>query len=133
VDMPNLDPNVPSQRLDHGYDESKEQLDLKDLDSVAKFRGGKLHSEKWDGDMYAPLDWECAFEHFFNARPFTALKAGHWCPECDAAWNGDEHAKKNPFFAQVWYADHDPDEQNEYPADCFNDIEGADKEYEASK
>ena len=133
VDMPNLDPNAPWKRLDHGYDESKTTLNVKDLRSAAKFRGGKLVSKKWNGDMYSPLKWECAFGHSFDARPFTVLKAGHWCPRCGATWHGDEQAKKNPFFAQVWYADHDPDEQNFYPEDCINDIKDADKEYETQK
>ena len=81
--------------------------------------------------MYTPLDWECAFEHTFIARPFTVLMAGHWCPKCAATWNCDEQAKKNPFFAQVWYADHSPDENNVYPEDCINDIENADRDYAA--
>ncbi len=106
VDMPNLDLDAEWERLDHGYDETKFQLDLSDLQSAAEFRGGKCHSASWDENLYAPQDWECAFGHRFTARPFTILKAGHWCPKCDSAWNGDEKAKKNLFFAQVWYADH---------------------------
>jgi hypothetical protein len=133
VDMPNLDPNAPSKRLDHGYDERRDVIGSSDLKSAAKFRGGKLVSRKWDGDVYSPLKWECAFGHAFEARPFTVLKAGHWCPTCEATWNGDEQAKQNPFFAQVWYADHDHDEQNVYPDDCINDIKDADREYEANK
>ena len=100
------------------------------LQKAAEFRGGKCASANWDGDLYAPLKWECAFGHTFSARPFTVLKAGHWCPQCDATWNGDEKAKTNPFFAQVWYADHDPGEANSYPDDCFNDILDADKDWE---
>ena len=133
MDMPNLDLNASWKRLNHGYDESSKQIGSNDLKSAAKFRGGKCLSKKWDGDLYSPLDWECAFGHSFAARPFTVLKAGHWCPKCEATWNGDEQAKKNPFFAQVWYADHDPDEENFYPDDCINDIKDADKEYEAQK
>ena len=133
VDTPNIDPNAPWLRLDHGYDESKASLGLKDLKGAAQFRGGRCLSIAWDGDMYTPLDWRCAFGHTFNARPFTVLKAGHWCPKCESAWNGDEHAKKNPFFAQVWYVDHSPDEQNVYPDDCINDIKDADRDFEANK
>ena len=133
VDMPNIDLNAPWKRLDHGYDESSKQIGSNDLKSAAKFRGGKCLSKKWDGNMYSPLDWECAFGHSFTARPFTVLKAGHWCPTCEATWNGDEQAKRNPFFAQVWYADHDPDEQNVYPEDCINDIRDADREYETNR
>lgn len=133
VNMPNLDPNAPAKRLDHGYDEHRDGVGSSDLQSAARFRGGKLVSRKWDGDVYSPLKWECAFGHTFEARPFTVLKAGHWCPTCEATWNGDEQAKENPFFAQVWYADHDPDEQNAYPDDCINDIKDADREYATNK
>ena len=131
VNMPNLDPDAPWERLNHGYDESKANLELKDLQDAAQFRGGKCLSTAWDGDMYTPLDWECASEHTFIARPFTVLKAGHWCPKCAATWNCDEQAKKNHFFAQVWYADHSPDENNLYPDDCINDIKDADRDYAA--
>lgn len=131
VDMPNLDPDAAWTRLDHGYDEEKENLQLSDLQKAAEFRGGECKSTNWDAaDMYAVLAWECAFGHTFSARPFTVLKAGHWCPKCDSTWNGDEHAKKNPFFAQVWYSDHTPDESNIYLDDCFKDIQDADKDWE---
>jgi len=129
VDMPNLDPDAPWERLNHGYDETKAILDLKDLQNAAGFRGGRCLAASWDGDPYAPLDWECAFGHTFTGRPFSLLKAGHWCPDCTATWNFDQQAKKNPFFAQVWYADHTPDEDNYYPEDCIDDIRDADQEY----
>jgi len=131
VDMPNIDPDAPWERLDHGYDENKADLDLNDLQAAAQFRGGKCLSTAWDGGLYTALDWECAFEHTFIARPFTVLKAGHWCPECTSNWNCDEQARKNPFFDQVWYADHSPDENNLYPDDCINDIKNADRDYAA--
>ena len=130
MDMPNLDPDAAWKRLDHGYDEEKEQLDLSDLQSAAQFRGGECQSDSWDGDLYTPLDWACVFGHTFTAHPFTILNAGHWCPRCDTTWHGDEQAKKNPFFAQVWYADHDSSESNFYPVDCFQDIQDADKDWE---
>ena len=130
MDMPNLDPDAAWKRLDHGYDEGKTQLDLSDLQDAARFRRGKCQSDSWDGDLYSPLEWACVFGHIFTARPFTILKAGHWCPKCDTTWHGDEQAKKNPFFAQVWYADHDSSESNFYPVDCFQDIQDADKDWE---
>jgi nucleoside-diphosphate-sugar epimerase len=126
VDMPNLEPDAPWQRLCHGYDESKESLDLTDLEGAARFRGGRCLSDDWDGDLYTAMDWGCAFGHTFAARPYTVLKAGHWCPDCVATWNGDVQARRNPFFAQVWHADHDIDENNTYPADCFQDMCDAD-------
>jgi len=123
VDMPEMDPNAEWKRLDHGYDESKKTLNLTDLKGAAKFRGGECLSAEWNGDLYTTLKWKCAFGHEFTAKPFTVIKAGHWCPECLAPpWNYDAIAKKNPFFAQVWYPNHDKDEINVYPDDCYLDI-----------
>jgi nucleoside-diphosphate-sugar epimerase len=120
-DMPNLSPEW--KRLDHGYDESKVTLDIADLQAAARFRGGELLSSQWDGKMYSKLKWKCAFNHEFDGTPFLVLKTGHWCPDCLAPpWNDDEIAKKNPFFAQVWYPNHDEDENNFYPSDCYTDI-----------
>ncbi len=144
VDMPDLSPDAAWRRLNHGYDEDrgpwqltdatnlgesldrKGPLDLRDLQAAAEFRGGRCVSSTWDGDPYSPVDWVCAFAHEFSARPYTVLGAGHWCPTCVQAWNGDERARVNPFFAQVWYADHDPSEHNTYAADCIQDIRDAD-------
>ncbi len=127
IDMPQLDPEPEWRRLDHGYDESKEQLALADLQGAARFRGGECLSDEWDGDMYSPVAWKCAFDHEFTGRPNTILKAGHWCPVCVAPpWNFDAIARHNPFFAQVWYPNHDEDEGNWYGEDCIQDIAGAD-------
>ncbi|TFF97710.1 MAG: NAD(P)-dependent oxidoreductase [Promethearchaeota archaeon] len=122
--MPKFSDQEPEwYQLDHGYDEFKEQLELEDLKNAAKFRGGECLITKWDGNMYAKIKWRCAFGHKFELKPYTVLKAGHWCPEClPPPWNYDEQAKKNPFFAQVWYPNHDKDENNYYPADCYKDI-----------
>jgi len=121
--MPQMRPPPEYYRLDHGYDESKEKLELVDLKSAAKFRGGECLSSEWDVDLYTTLKWKCAFGHEFDAKPFTILKAGIWCPVCLAPpWNYDEIAKKNPFFAQVWYPNHEKDENNFYPEDCYKDI-----------
>ena len=119
------------RRLDHGYDESKAVLNYSDLAGAATFRGGQLLSREWDGDLYTGLKWQCAFEHRFTARPYTILKAGHWCPVCiEPPWNFDQQARRNPYFAQVWYADHQMDEDNFYPDDCTQDIVNADKDWE---
>jgi len=57
------------------------------------------------------------------------LKAGHWCPHCaPPPWDYDVEAKRNPFFAQVWYTNHGPEERTFYPAECARDICGADKD-----
>ncbi len=121
ADMPNLRPEW--KRLDHGYDESKEALAIPDFQGAADFRGGVLLSREWNGDMYSKLKWRCAFNHEFEGSPHLVLRTGHWCPECVAPpWNDDEVAKKNPFFAQVWYPNHSEDENNFYPSDCYKDI-----------
>ena len=131
VNMPDQDLNPDWQPLDHGYDEAKEQLDLSDLMKAAEFRGGECLSAEWNGDLFATLEWQCAQKHKFTAKPNTILKAGHWCPECMAPpWDFDQQAKSNPFFAQVWYSDHDQDEQNFYPEESINDILNADFEWQ---
>jgi nucleoside-diphosphate-sugar epimerase len=116
-------PEPEWHRLDHGYDETKAKLELSDLQGAAEFRGGKCLSQKWDGDLFKTLEWKCGFDHKFSAKPNTVLKTGIWCPECMAPpWNYDVIAKKNKFFAQVWYPNHDKDEKNFYPEDCYKDI-----------
>ena len=44
-------------------------------------------------------------------------------------WDFDRQAKDNPFFAQVWYADHDPGEDNFYSEESIHDILDADREW----
>lgn len=111
-------------KLDHGYDETKpeSELDLADMKQAAEFRGGKCLSRKMTkGDMVTKLKWKCGTcGNEFEASPALILKGGHWCPKCiipTEKWNYDEVAKTNPFFAQVWYNDHSPDEHNEYVFD----------------
>jgi len=118
-------PPADYRRLSHGYDEQKPHLTAADLHGAAAFRGGALLSTDWQEDCYQPLGWRCAFGHEFTARPYSVLKAGHWCPTCTAHWNGDQQARRNPFFAQVWYADHDPQEDYAYPLENIRDVEAA--------
>lgn len=124
IDIPELDSKkIQWKRLNHGYNESKSKLDLEDLKDSASFRGGVCLSEEWNGNMYASVSWKCADGHVFMLKPYTVLKAGHWCPKCaPPPWRYDEIARKNPFFAQVWYPNHGETEDNYYPADCFKDI-----------
>ena len=56
------------QILEHGYDESKQNLSLPDLQKAALFRGGKCISTDWDGDLYGTLHWVCAFGHEFSSK-----------------------------------------------------------------
>ena len=115
-----IDPAYASRcLLSHGYDDNKpnEQIDLDDIKSAARFRGGQCRAESFEkGDVYSALEWECAEGHGFRASPFTVLRAGHWCPHCvgEGRWNYDLLAKKNPFYAQVWYDSHERDENTVY-------------------
>jgi hypothetical protein len=127
-DYPEMVPDLEWTRLDHGYDEEKTVLELIDLQKAAQFRGGECLSREWNGDMYQTLTWKCVRGHQFSGKPYTVLKAGHWCPDCvPPPWDFDREARQNPFFAQVWYPNHDPDEDNFYPEDCLGDIAGADR------
>lgn len=105
-------------RLSHGYDESKQdcELSLADMRMAAEFRGGKCLSAKMTkGDLYTPLCWECCDGHRFYAAPYTVIKAGHWCPDCQPEpWDYDRLAKKMPFYAQVWYDTHARGENYRY-------------------
>ena len=116
------------QRLDHGYDETLEdhQLDLTQMQRAALFRGGQCLSESMaEGALMQQLQWQCWRGHHFQMTPNTVLKGGHWCPRCapqKKGWDFDAEAKKNPFFAQVWYPNHDTSEQQHYPQDCYLDV-----------
>lgn len=105
-------------RIDHGYDDSLAPQDITFLEvqKAAAFRGGKCISENMEtGDIYSKLKWKCAHNHEFEGSAYLILKAGHWCDKCiQTPWNFDEQAKSNPFIAQVWYHDHDADENNTY-------------------
>lgn len=109
--------------MNHGYDESKQVLDIEDIKGAAKFRGGECLSESMSS-MSEPLKWRCQFGHTFEASANLILKGGHWCPEClPAPWNYNEIAKGNPFFAQVWYPLHDRSENDYYGAEVYENWE----------
>jgi nucleoside-diphosphate-sugar epimerase len=100
--LPSLDIEQPFQRLDHGYDESKEQLVQSDLQEAARFRGGSLQSAGWKGDMDQLLEWKCCQGHDFRMTPRSVLLGGHWCRRCiDPPWDYEAFAGKNSFAAQV--------------------------------
>ncbi len=110
--------------LDHGYDDKKpnEKIDLEEVQSAAKFRGGECLSHNFI-DMRTKLKWKCAFGHEFEATPILVLRAGHWCPEClPPPWDYDKIAKKNHFFAQIYYTNHNKAENNFYDEKCYEDI-----------
>jgi hypothetical protein len=53
---------------------------LKELQTLAKKRGGKCLSDKYI-HSHKKLLWECAEGHQWGATP-TNIKTGTWCPEC---------------------------------------------------
>ncbi|MBQ8864382.1 MAG: NAD(P)-dependent oxidoreductase [Rikenellaceae bacterium] len=125
-----IDKSRPSETptlLDHGYDEAKPAnlLDIEDMRAAAKFRGGECLSDSMTpGDLTTPLEWRCHFGHTFKASPRLILHGGHWCPDCEPVpWNYSEIARVNPFFAQVWYANHSKDEHLTYDESIFDDFE----------
>lgn len=118
-------PSKTPTYLDHGYDETKDfdKLTVKDLQKAAEFRGGKLVSKEVK-DMYTPVTWENADGVKFEMSPNLVLRGGHWCPADDPMpWNYDEEAKKNPFFAQVWYPDHSKNEHHVYGEEIYRDYD----------
>ena len=97
--------------LNHGYNEDKpeSELDIEDMKEAARFRGGECLSQTMvKGDLYTPLKWRCHDGHEFTATPYTIIKAGHWCEECEplGQWDFDRQARFSPFYAQVWYDTH---------------------------
>lgn len=104
-DEPIADPPV-ALPLSHGFDDTlpDDALGLDHARSAAQFRGGECLAAGLEmGDLYSPLHWRCARGHEFSATPYLVLRAGHWCPECEAPpWDYDERSAVNPFFSQVW-------------------------------
>lgn len=107
--------------LNHGYDESKplEELNIDDLQSAAKFRGGECIAEEYEaGNLHKKIAWRCGDGHEFLSTPYTVLKGGYWCPHCSEPkpWRYGALAKKIPFYAQLYYDTHGKDEENDvYP------------------
>lgn len=119
------EPSKKPKRLNHGYDETKPktELNIQDMRQAAEFRGGEcLSAEMVKGNLHSKLKWRCAFNHKFEASPTLVLLGGHWCPDClPAPWNYAEEAKRNPFFAQVWYPLHDKEEDHYYDENIIID------------
>jgi nucleoside-diphosphate-sugar epimerase len=101
--LPLLDHNQPHRQLDHGYDETKDQLNREDLIQAARFRGGEVVSESWDGEMTAKLTWRCCHDHTFTLSPHSVLKGGHWCLDCVASpWDYNLINEKSQFVKQIF-------------------------------
>ena len=74
--------------------------------------------------MYTPVTWKDAKGNEFDMTPNLVLRGGHWSPfEEPFPWTYDEVAANNPFFAQVWYADHGKNEHNIYTEDIYRDYD----------
>ena len=110
--------------LSHGYDETKpeNELDINDMKDAAEFRGGAVLSESMKkGDLYTKLLWRTHDGQEFYARPYTILKAGHWCIDnAPEPWDFDRQAKFTPFYQTIWYDSHAKGEDAVY----FFDAEG---------
>ncbi len=88
------------------------------MKQAAKFRGGFcLSDDMVKGDMFTKLTWQCHKGHTFKATPYSILFGGFWCPECfNKPWKNGRMAKYSPYFAQLYYADHSKDEEDDiYP------------------
>ncbi|MDO5744436.1 MAG: NAD(P)-dependent oxidoreductase [Micrococcaceae bacterium] len=109
----------PPQPLSHGFNDELPDVEigLVHARSAAGFRGGECRAKTLEtGDLYTPVPWRCAFGHDFTATGYLVLRAGHWCPDCEAPpWNFDRIAAANPFFAQVWPVKKTPDQHAETP------------------
>lgn len=108
---------MPVNLLDHGYDESKTELTIEDMQSVASFRSGECLSDTMQ-DLSSKLVWKCHNGHTFSAKAYTIVKGGYWCPECcePKPWAYGTLAKKIPFYAQLYYDTHTKEEENDvYP------------------
>ncbi|MBP3659857.1 MAG: hypothetical protein J6I89_00545 [Oscillospiraceae bacterium] len=125
LQFPDTNTDSPQVRiLDHGYDERKpfEELTLEDLRKAAAFRGGECLAKELP-DLYTPIRWRSARGNEFEMSANLVLRGGHWCPdELPWPWDYDEKAKRNHFLAQVWYAVHDPSEQNTYGPEIFDEF-----------
>ena len=98
--------------LDIGYDRqaSSDTLCLKDMQSLARRRGGKCLSEAMvTGDMKTTLTWKCNSGHIFHASPAAVALGGHWCPEC-SPWLTSETVCNDPLLYEVYMATHSKEE-----------------------
>lgn len=96
--------------LNHGFDESKpkEELDIKDMEQAAKFRGGHCLSKTMTkGDLYTKLKWVDHKGNEFMASPYTILFGGFWSPFVAEGnpWEYGPLAKVAPFYEQIYKDD----------------------------
>ena len=108
------------QLLDHGFDDTKklDEITLEDVKKAVNYRGGLCLSETMvKGDLFTKLTFQCHKGHTFKASPYTILYGGHFCPNCfEKPWKNGRIAKFSKFHAQLYYADHDKEEEDDiYP------------------
>ena len=60
---------------------SSNKLTIKEMQELAKSRGGKCLSEKYIGN-HNKLKWQCSKGHEWEAAPNHIKNSGTWCPEC---------------------------------------------------
>ena len=106
-------------RINHFFDidKNRKEVDITDLQNVAKAHGGKLISTKFKtGDIYAKVEWENLDGERFFACPHTVLFCGHWfnISYKEHAWDFDRLAKKDKIYASIWYDQHEKDEDRFY-------------------
>ncbi len=93
-------------------DEPGPEHQTADPQGLAEARGGQCLSSE-DPTGHEPLRWRCGLGHQWQASS-TAVRAGHWCPDCMAPpWTWDKVAKSDPLLAKYHYARHDRDESQE--------------------
>jgi hypothetical protein len=54
---------------------------LKEMDSIAKSRGGRCLSKEYLG-IQEKIEWQCQEGHKWKAQPASIKHANTWCPEC---------------------------------------------------
>lgn len=124
VELPTEIPEPPHMTSEenieaYGYDIDKpdEQITTDDLIAVAAAHGGKcLTPEKFNGDMYAKIDWQTVDGEKFTADTYTVLRAGHWENPLYKGWKWDfdRLSKTDRIFARIWYDSHGKDEDVVY-------------------
>ena len=115
----------PYNRLNHFFDidKPKDKVTIEDLRNVAEAHAGKLLSKDYSGDIYQKLEWETQDGERFMMSAYAVMFGGHWdnISYHKHAWDFDRLAKKDKIYAQIWYDQHEKDEDNFYYFDeAFN-------------
>ena len=110
--------NTPT-RLNHFFDIDKPRntVNIEDLKRVAEAHGGKLITKDFKtGEIYQKVEWENSDKERFVACPHTVLYCGHWfnISYKEYAWNFDKLSKSDKIYAQIWYDQHDKNEDRFY-------------------